>query len=234
MVRRHRQKNIITHSISLRNVWQFSNFDPVTPDLHPHLQQLINDLKLLAYVDNLAEYVSELLITPVVVFTKDSFINSIFTKCDISEIRQHFISPTIPPPDCIPIEVPDVIGPVDDGCFICLDLDAKGEVCGKKSTSYKGLASHRVNSSKIGGQHGAPTLVSLILSNACINCRSVFSCRQAAQLHFRNAAVRGYCIPNLGATIYQTHSTNHSYYVQVLRSSTSILRRILHTFGSRT
>lgn len=126
------------------------NFDPVASDLHPHLQQLINDLKLLAYVDNLAEYVSEILLTPVFVFTKDSFINSIFTKCDISEIRQHFISPTIPPPDYLPADVPDVIGPVDDGCFICLDLDAKGEVCENIFTTYKRLVSHRVNSSKIG------------------------------------------------------------------------------------
>ena len=71
----------------------------------------------------------------------------------------------------------------------------------EKNTAYKGLVIHRVNSSKSGGQHGALTLGSLVLSNACINCRSVFSCRQAAQLHFRNAVVRGYCIPNLGTTI---------------------------------
>ena len=152
----------------------FCNFDPVTSDLHPHLQQLINDLKLLAYVDNLAEYVSELLITPVVVFTKDSFINSIFTKCDISEILQHFISPTIPPPDYLPTDVPDVIGPVEDGCFICLGLDANGEATGREITFYKGLVSHRVNSSKFGGQRDALTLGSFILSNACISWRSFF------------------------------------------------------------
>ena len=52
--------------------------------------------------------------------------------------------------------------------FVCLDLIVNGSVCGQLFDSLKALQLHRANGTRFGGDHGALTITSLVLTNRCL------------------------------------------------------------------
>ena len=138
-------------------------------------------------------------------------LNHTFINTDFSIIRHRFIDPAIPP--CIAIgpltiethnishndvNIPDDMN--DD--FTCLDRLADGTVCGKVFANFKQLQLHRANATRDGGDHGAFTVSSLIITNECCSCGTILATRAAAKQHLRNAITMGYCRPSQTRRLY--------------------------------
>ena len=63
---------------------------------HPRLSQLTNDLRLLHFIEDLAEYADEIINEPMILNT-NSMLNHTFTNTDFNIIRHRFVAPAIPP-----------------------------------------------------------------------------------------------------------------------------------------
>jgi hypothetical protein len=64
---------------------------------HPHLQQMINDFRLLALIDELAEDSEYLVMNPSAIFYNND-INKKFGTVDLSVIKYRYINPAVPRP----------------------------------------------------------------------------------------------------------------------------------------
>ena len=62
---------------------------------HPHFQRLRNDLRLLQFIEGLAEYVDVIVSDPLVLFS-DEFLGGEFVKSDFNMIKNRFIIKAIP------------------------------------------------------------------------------------------------------------------------------------------
>ena len=120
-----------------------------------------------------------------------TFNNDICVKTDFKEIRNAFISPSIPPPSTFPFsEVPDITFP----------MEACGEVYGKRFSTHRGVVGHRANAVQDGGQHGALTVEALVPGYKCIYSRAALGSRASAQQYVRKATTSGHCYPDLATT----------------------------------
>ena len=118
-------------------------------------------------------------------------------KFDFKIIKQAYSKAKIAPPQSF--QCPPVIeysfGQPEK--FVCLDLIVNGSVCGQLFDSFKALQLHRANGTRFGGDHGALTITSLVLTNQCFNCRTILATRMSATQHVRNAYYFGFCRPGL-------------------------------------
>jgi hypothetical protein len=89
------------------------------PTEHPHAQQLLNDVKLFCYIEDLAEHTGEVLNNPMILFS-DTIVSKIFVNTDLSMIRQRFLKLEFPPPSFLltpPINDRLVVNPEKFMCF---------------------------------------------------------------------------------------------------------------------
>jgi hypothetical protein len=175
---------------------------PFWQALTPHLQQLGCDLRLLRYIEELAEDSEKIANDPITVIT-DSTINEKFIHTDFTVIKHRHITPAIPPPDILNTTV-DVGNICDDNNqFVCLDVVEGGGICGKLFNTFKHLQIHRMNSTTLGGDHGCLTVAALIITNECCSCLARFASRAAAKQHLRNAFTSGKCFPGKANTNHE-------------------------------
>jgi hypothetical protein len=159
---------------------------------HPHFQQLVNDLHMLEFTEDLAEDAQSIVNNPIILFTNCDIKNT-FIKVDFNEIKNRFISPAFSPPGNVSSIPPDVVASSPSlNNFVCLDKKFNGEICGRNFASFRDLQLHRVNSTTIGGDHGCLTVASLVVCNCCPNCSTSFSSRETAKQHLRKAFDTGY------------------------------------------
>jgi hypothetical protein len=93
-------------------------------EVHPHLQQFRADVEYLVYVEDLAEYIDEIKLTPVVILT-DPHINEQFIKANFSAIRIAFLSTCVAPPACLVPHLPrDALAGVPCGVRVVAPLGA--------------------------------------------------------------------------------------------------------------
>ena len=81
--------------------------------------------ELIALIDSIAEHTNDIVSNPIVIFI-DEIINNLFVNSPFDEIRNAYVSPSIPPPNIANIVFEGELCP-----FVYLDLTAGGTACNR-------------------------------------------------------------------------------------------------------
>ena len=117
-----------------------------------------------------------------------------FCLIDVSQLRRLELSQFFPPPRTARLrgtQIEETVR-VQGGEFVCQMVGEDGQRCLKAFPTMRSVLLHQRRATE--GAHSTFVhLVSLVITNQCLWCCSMFSSRFSAQQHVRAAFIKGDC-----------------------------------------
>eukprot|EP00971_Amphidinium_carterae_P132751 2629331-Amphidinium_carterae.1 len=162
---------------------------------NPWALQLSSDLRALQHHEGF-DYINEEVLAQPFLLLQRRDLAAHFVKADLSILRADFRAVVIPPPGYDfhdPVHEPPIgIHASQERLFVCDCALGDGKVCGKSFDSFQKLLMHQRRSSSCYLPF-QQTLSSLVLTNQCPWCCTVFSSRTSACHHVIGAFLSGTC-----------------------------------------
>ena len=172
---------------------EFSFEEPSLACKHPWYLQMRGDLFELSAVDDAIWIAEECSCDTFTLMVSPDF-RERFCLVDVSQLRRLELSQCFPPPGTAQLrgnQTEERVR-VQGGEFVCQMVGEDGQRCVKAFPTMRSLLLHQRRATE--GAHSTSVhLVSLVITNQCAWCCSMFGSRFSAQQHVRAAFIKGDC-----------------------------------------